>query len=123
MTTHTSGRWYFTPCGLDCYDWPIRLRTDDELSYWVQQLVDPEKIGCDGCRLDRSKNHWAPDCEIQECSVHKRKDEFCAQCPDFQCQILKDWSKEYEHHAQAVADLKAMKEMGIEQWFEKKGVG
>jgi len=123
MTANLPRRWYFTPCGLDCYGYSIRLKTEDELKYWAQQNVDLEKIRCDGCRSDRSKNHWSPDCKILECYVYKHKHEFCAQCSDFPCQILEVWAKEYEHHAQAVADLKAMKEMGVEQWLKERGVG
>ena len=123
MTANPPRRWYFTPCGLDCYGCSIRLRTEDELKYWVQQKVDLEKIRCDGCRSDRSKNHWSPTCKILECCVYRCKHEFCAQCSDFPCRILEDWGKEYEHHGQAVAHLKAMSEMGLEQWLEERGVG
>jgi hypothetical protein len=122
MKDREQRRWYYTPCGLDCYGCSIRLRVEEELNCWADQNVDPEKIRCGGCRSERSENHWSPGCKILQCCVYERGLEFCVQCLDFPCQIMGDWGKEYEHHAQAVADLKAMKELGVEQWFKKKGV-
>lgn len=113
-------RWFFTPCGLDCYRCPIRLRTEEELNYWAERKVDLEKIRCSGCRSERNENHWSPDCKILECCVYEHGLEFCAQCADFPCQILEDWGKEYEHHARGVIELKRMKRMGVEKWFKKR---
>lgn len=116
-------RWFLTPCGLDCYTCPIRLRTEEELRYWTEQNVDTEKIHCGGCRSARDENHWSPDCRILDCCVYQRGYEFCAQCPDFPCSILEDWANEYEHHARAFAELKEMKKAGVEVWFQNKGKG
>lgn len=113
-------RWFLTPCGLDCYTCSIRLRAKEELRYWTEQNVDTEKIRCDGCRSARNEKHWSPDCQILDCCVHQRKYEFCAQCPDFPCQILEDWARQYEHHTRAVTELKNMKKMGVEQWLKKR---
>ena len=117
-------RWFVTPCGLDCYSCPIRLRTDEELAYWQSQNVDPDKIRCDGCRSDREGDHWAPKCKILQCCVYEKGLEFCAQCSDFPCHSLEEWGREYEHHAKAVETLRIMKETGIELWlgqyFEKQ---
>ncbi|MDH4209863.1 MAG: DUF3795 domain-containing protein [candidate division WOR-3 bacterium] len=110
-------RWFLTPCGLDCHGCSIRLRTDEELAYWKSQNVDTDKIRCDGCRSDRTGNHWAPKCKILQCCVYERNLEFCAQCPDFPCRSLEDWGREYEHHAKAVETLREMKKTGIEQWL------
>lgn len=122
MKTANPRRWFFAPCGLDCYGCPIRLRTEEELHYWAQQKVDLDKVKCDGCRSERDENHWSPTCKILEYCIYKRKYEFCAQCPDFPCPVLEDWGREYEHHAQAVRELEHMKRAGIEQWLREKGV-
>ena len=90
------------------------------MNYWAERNVELEKIRCDGCRSPRNKNHWSPDCKMLECCVYQRKLEFCAQCPAFPCQILEDWAAEYEHHAQAVAELKKMKKTGVEAWLKKR---
>lgn len=114
-------RWFVTPCGLDCYQCPIRLRTEEELDYWRQQHVDPDTIRCDGCRSDRQGHHWSPDCNILQCCVYDRGYEFCAECPDFPCTALKNWGEEYEHHARAVERLNEMKTTGVEMWLKAHG--
>jgi hypothetical protein len=111
-------RWWTAACGLDCGSCTIHLRTREELDFWQKKNVDPEKIRCDGCRSDRSKRHWSPDCKILECCVYKSGLEFCAQCPDFPCPILEEWGKEWDHHAQAVKNLLKMKETGIDDWIK-----
>ncbi len=112
-------RWFFTPCGLDCHGCPIRLRTDEELDYWRQRNVDTEKIRCDGCRSDRTGNHWAPECKILQCCVYEKALEFCAQCSDFPCGSLKEWGQEYEHHSDAVERLREMRKAGVEEWLRQ----
>ncbi len=114
-------RWYLTPCGLDCSACSIHLRTKEELDYWRQKNVDLDKICCDGCRSNRNGHHWSPDCTILQCCVYKRGFEFCAQCPDFLCQILKEWGKEYKHHAEAVEKLVEMKKCGVAEWLREHG--
>ena len=47
--------------------------------------------------------------------------EFCSQCPDLPCQILEEWGRAYEHHADAVRRLVEMKETGIEKWLSEHG--
>ncbi|MGD8978791.1 MAG: DUF3795 domain-containing protein [candidate division WOR-3 bacterium] len=120
MKSGKSRRWFLTPCGLDCYGCPIRLRTKEELSYWAERKVDPEKIRCAGCRSPRDEHHWSPECNILECCVYERKHEFCAQCRDFPCQILEVWASEYEHHSQAISRLKEMKKTGVEAWLQER---
>lgn len=114
-----SRRWFLTPCGLDCFNCSIRLRTDEELDYWRGRNVDTDKIRCDGCRSDRSGHHWSPQCKILQCCVYDKKLEFCAECPDFPCHSLEEWGKEYDHHAKAVERLKEMKATGAEEWVRQ----
>jgi hypothetical protein len=90
------------------------------LDYYRERNVDPEKVRCDGCRTDRKGRHWSPDCEILQCCVYDRKLEFCSQCPDFPCPALEEWSRVNEYHAQAVENLKKMKEVGVEKWIEER---
>ena len=123
MKNTTERRWFLTPCGLDCYGCPIRLRAEEELNYWAERNVDLDKIRCDGCRSERCENHWSPDCKILDCCVYKHGYEFCAQCPDFPCPTLEEWASEYEHHGEAVQGLKRMKRIGIKKWLLEEGVG
>jgi hypothetical protein len=122
MTTEKNRHWFVTPCGLDCHSCPIRLRTKEELNYWAEKSVDLEKIRCDGCRSDRRGHHWSPDCRILECCVYTRKLEFCAECPEFPCSVLKDWGKEYDHHSEAVKCLRRMRTIGVARWLAQQGM-
>lgn len=51
----------------------------------------PEKIICDGCSVDDSKNPRLIDsnCKVRLCSI-ARKISSCAQCEDFPCDSIKD---------------------------------
>ncbi len=122
MKKKKARRWFLTPCGLDCYDCSIRLRTKEELNYWARQSVDLDKVRCDGCRSDRKKHHWSPNCKILQCCVYERELEFCAECFDFPCKDIEDWAREYEHHAEAVRRLTEMKKTGIEEWLKERGI-
>jgi hypothetical protein len=119
MDKTRSRRWWLTPCGLDCSQCSIHLRTDEELDYWRKKNVDPDKIRCDGCRSDREGHHWSPDCKILQCCVDGRGLEFCARCPDFPCRVLEEWARKYDHHARAVKNLFKMKETGIDNWIKE----
>lgn len=112
-------RWWLTPCGLDCFRCPIHLRAEEELDYWRGQGVDPDEIRCDGCRSDRSGEHWSPKCKVLHCCVDIKGLEFCAQCDELPCSILIEWIGGMEHHAQAVERLKEMKAEGVETWIEE----
>ena len=84
--------------------------------------MDLNKIRCDGCRSDRSRRHWSPDCKILDCCVYQREIEFCAECPEFPCSVLENWGREYEHHAKAVKRLQRMKKVGVLQWLTEQGM-
>ena len=116
-----SRRWWLACCGLDCGQCSIHLRTNEELDYWQQKGVDLNLIRCDGCRSAREGHHWSPDCKILACCLNERGHDFCAQCPDFLCQILKDFAEGVEHHARAVETLREMKQTGVEIWLAEHG--
>jgi len=110
-------RWYVSPCGLNCAQCPIHLRTEEELNYWREQNVDPDKVRCDGCRSNRKGDHWAPECNILDCCVYTKRLEFCAECPELPCSMLEEWAAPYEHHRQALQTLLEIKRSGIENWL------
>lgn len=110
-------RWFLAPCGLDCFECSIRLRTNEELEYWKQQGIDPSVVKCGGCRSGRGKDHWSPDCRILQCCVYEKEYEFCTECKAFPCETIEDWGKDYGHHAAAVIRLKEMGRIGVEQYL------
>lgn len=113
--------WWLGCCSLDCGQCAIYLRTDEELDYWRGKDVDPDLIRCDGCRSGRVGPHWSPDCKILQCCLYERGLQFCAQCADFPCEILRDFAEGVGHHAKAVKTLSKMKEAGVEEWLADHG--
>ncbi len=101
---------WVAPCGINCSNCSIHSRTEEELSYWKSQNVDLNSIWCDGCRSDRTKSHWSPDCKLLECCVYQKHLDFCSDCSEFPCQTYRDWAAEDDHHRKA-----------YEYLLEKKG--
>ncbi|MBN2362964.1 DUF3795 domain-containing protein [candidate division WOR-3 bacterium] len=107
-------------CGLDCMNCSIHLRTDEELEYWKSINVDTEKIGCDGCRSDRTKCHWSGDCELLNCCFYGKKLDFCGECGDFPCKKVVNWISGMAHHKAAVENMMKMKEIGKDEWIKER---
>ncbi len=121
--TERQRRWYLSVCGLDCDKCAVHLRTKEELDSWRSQGTDPENIRCTCCRSERRPDqHWSADCKLLQCCVDKRHLEFCAQCGELDgCPLIREFAEPYEHHRQAVARLKAMKQVGVERWLSEHG--
>lgn len=114
-----------SPCGLDCEPCPIRRLPFDEAASkdvldwytrqdWLKKGEGREEaiergMYCKGCRSDRNEVHWSPDCFILECCIDKKNLNFCYECKEFPCDQLIKWSKEAEHHQEALEHLKRMK--------------
>lgn len=101
-------------CGLICDDCDIfKATTNEELAIkiadWFKNErgvdVQPEDIGCSGCKGDRTK-HWSPDCWILNCCVDKNELESCNQCDDFPCDKLNKWAESGEKYGEALNRLK-----------------
>jgi len=97
------------PCGLDCAQCSIYLRTEEELAYWRDRGIDPEKIRCDGCRAPRSGCRWSPDCAIFACCVEQQGLLYCSDCSEFPCAELEAWADAYSHHRAAMQNLWRMR--------------
>jgi hypothetical protein len=99
----------------------------DEIVEWFRkernETVKPEQIMCEGCR-GSLEVHWSSDCKMMLCAK-KRGHEYCFQCIDFPCQLLKEFSSDgIPHHKRTVENLMKMKEIGIDAWIaeqKKKG--
>jgi hypothetical protein len=118
--------WNIAYCGLNCAKCPIyeASHSDDKLREDLAQhfKCEPEAIVCEGCRTEPLSRdvHWSPECKMLVCARSKGV-QFCFQCDDFMCSILKKF--EYDgiaHHKQTVENLKRMKEIGLDAWLEEQ---
>jgi hypothetical protein len=88
------------PCGMDCLVCYVYLK---------------KKKPCQGCRgQDESKPEHCRKCAIKDCSVTHQVD-FCGDCADFPCAIIKRLDKSYKKRYQAslINNAIQLKTMGI----------
>ncbi len=107
-------------CGLDCGSCEIRLAPSDARAAnvvveWFQSQgwLKPEeglpqiierKMYCTGCLGDRAV-HWSADCWILACCVGQNHLLNCAECGQFPCQRLTDWSTQNSGYQAAFTRL------------------
>jgi len=125
--------WNLAVCGLNCPQCDMYRashgdeKARNEIVEWFKEKrgkeLRPEQIRCEGCR-GPLEVHWSSDCEMLQCAK-KKGVEYCFQCRDFPCTILKAFSSDgAAHHKRTVENLKRMKEIGLEKWIaeqDKKG--
>jgi len=113
------------PCGIDCEKCSLYLAAFDQeqaasLIPWFKDMgwIKPEEgleaiqaktPFCMGCLGDRSVQ-WSDTCAIRTCCTDERGLAHCAQCPEFICENLEAWGKQYEGHAAMLEKLKGLKE-------------
>ncbi|MEJ2252401.1 MAG: DUF3795 domain-containing protein [Candidatus Lokiarchaeota archaeon] len=98
-------------CGINCgecdiYLAPSNLKISEDLVKKFKGMWDnvkPEDFHCDTCKGNLSLC-WTEKCEIRDCCTEK-KIEFCSQCNQFPCEVLKNWSKKSERYAEALERL------------------
>jgi hypothetical protein len=94
--------WDISVCGINC----ARCK-----------LLEEGK--CAGCRgpLDQ---HWSPNCKLARCAEAKGH-RYCFECDELPCDRLLAFASDgHEHHRITVENLKAMKEVGLEQWIAQQ---
>ncbi|NIO37140.1 DUF3795 domain-containing protein [Candidatus Bathyarchaeota archaeon] len=129
MKLKNSDKWVISVCGLNCAKCDIyeaghgNEKARNEILEWFKkeqnQILKPEDIRCDGCR-GSPENHWSSDCKMMLCAK-KRGIQYCFQCRDFPCTLLKEFSSDgISHHKRTVENLKNVKEIGINVWIEEQ---
>ena len=69
---------------------------------------------CPGCKFD----NLCGDCEIKNCATKKGLDS-CAYCEELPCEVgTAFWNDGIPHHLQALENLKTIRAVGEENWFE-----
>lgn len=95
-------------CGIECGLCPIHhVRAGD---------------GCPGCTAPApsgAKGRW---CAIARCAVRDRGYETCADCTEFPCARLHGWdeSDSVVSHLNSLANLRAIKERGLDEFVEQQ---
>lgn len=115
-----------SPCGLPCFHCPAYLAKEnpDILQRLVTTLgVPPEKVICEGCRLQEGRIPLLnPErtCEIFLCTGKKDID-FCHECDSFPCGRFQPYADQAHFpHNMKMYQLCMMKKLGFEVWAEEK---
>lgn len=71
---------------------------------------------CPGCAAEGFLDAGGQWCKITRCAVRDRGYETCADCPEFPCHRFEGWDKgdSFVSHLKSIANLRAIKERGIE---------
>jgi len=84
------------------------LRMPAKYDRWKEAPLE----ACPGCRLENR----CGKCAIRDCAIEKRV-EHCGLCGEFPCGKLLEFGGDgMPHHAEVIANLKALTEMGPERW-------
>jgi len=104
-------------CGLNCGEYNIYLAPSNpviakKLVKRFDGMWDDVKdtdFHCSTCR-GKLADYWTEQCWIRDCCVDNKKLEFCYECKEFPCIKLIIWTKKSERYANALQNLKDMKE-------------
>jgi hypothetical protein len=113
------------PCGLACFNCVVYLANENPKirTLVAEQLgLEPEKVGCQGCREEKGKCPVLPgECNIYACT-EARGVKFCSDCSDFPCDLLHPYVDQADKlpHNTKVFNLCLIKKMGLETWAKTK---
>ena len=107
-TVHYKSHPTIGACGIDCGLCP---------RYYT---VGPSK--CPGCAPPGFLDMGGQWCKMTRCAVRDRGYETCAECPEFPCYRFEDWdaSDSFVSHLNSIANLRAIREWGIEGFAEQQ---
>ncbi len=78
-------------------------------------------LECDGCLAGGRLSPWCRQCNIKSCAKLKPGETICsADCSDFPCSILIDFTKSMPHHAEVVDNLRRLHKVGIKKHAEQE---
>lgn len=75
-------------------------------------------MACVPCRENIDKC-WSGDCKVFHCCVKQRGLDFCSDCEDFPCDLLKPHSGCPPAHNLKVFNLVRIKKLGWKKWLEE----
>lgn len=110
---------YDSYCGLYCGACEVLLLgekglLEEKAGEWKRK---PEDLRCQGCKSDVI-SVYCRNCDIKMCA-EGRGVEYCFECPDFPCPVLKEFrNDEYAHHSVVFHNLNLIREQGLESWLK-----
>jgi hypothetical protein len=122
-----SGELLVAPCGLYCGACPMYLasqnKDDQRMKALLQQFsggnmqFKKEDLLCDGCIANGRVASFCRKCAIRACAESKPNVKRCSDCSDFPCSRITYFNNDgMVHHAEVLANLKRLREMGIKEW-------
>jgi hypothetical protein len=117
--TSQDNRQFAAVCGLYCPGCTLYIGSTEEPDRLAATAgrfkVSVEEARCYGCRSD-VQSFYCQACEIKKCA-DDRGLEFCVQCDEYPCQMLKEFQGQLPHRAELFEDGERIRDVGYEQWF------
>jgi hypothetical protein len=119
------------PCGLYCGACPMYLATQDKdgekFKALMQQFsagkmqLKQEDLLCDGCIANGRVASFCRKCNLRSCAASKPNVTRCSDCAEFPCAKITNFNNDgMQHHAEVLANLRQIKEMGIKEWTKRE---
>ena len=106
-------------CGLFCAACSLYIGSREDpnrLKAHADRLgITMKEAYCEGCRSDK-RNPYCDSCEMDKCAAGKGLD-FCGQCDEYPCQVLKDFQAEMPHRLELWNAHRRIVEAGWETWY------
>ncbi len=130
--TSQNGQSLVATCGLYCGACPMYLdsqsnsnqKTKELMQQWgsKQAEIKREDFLCDGCLGKARIAPFCAKCAIRSCAESKTI-AHCSECSQFPCSRIADFNNNHgklQHHAEVLANLGHLKEMGIKDWAKSE---
>ena len=107
-------------CGLFCPACTVFIGTKEEPKR-LQVIADRHQVkadalACYGCRSAK-RSYWCENfCQMKPCT-DKKGIEFCGECDEYPCNILKDFQKERPHRIELWKSQSRIARVGYVRWF------
>lgn len=119
--TDYSSKQFAAACGLFCPGCSLYIGTTEEPERRERIAamfgVSFEEAQCLGCRSE-VKGPYCKMCKLVVCADEKGL-EFCAQCKDYPCGMLKEFQEAMPHRIDLFASGARIMEAGFEQWSQE----
>ena len=84
---------------------------------YLGRAVEVSDLACEGCLSEVVAAHCR-DCALRACALGKGL-ACCAECPDFPCQRIMDFSRD-GIHSEVLDNIQRQREIGIDAWIEEQ---
>jgi predicted RNA-binding Zn-ribbon protein involved in translation (DUF1610 family) len=109
-------------CGLYCRACTLYIGTTEDParleSIAARMGRTIEEVKCGGCRAER-RSFYCRTCRIEACAAAQGL-EFCGDCAQYPCELLKIFQGERPHRAELWRDLARIRAAGWAKWLEEK---